>query len=70
LDGKSHEVNVLDALVIEPGAYNLYKLHAMNVSFAKRAKKNASFKRRFSHRVDRSKTNVICDQTGVLAFLF
>ena len=76
-DGKTHEVNILDDLVIEPGAYylmdrgyldfaRLYRLHVMNAFFVTRAKSNTKFKRRYSHPVDRTASNVICDQTGVL----
>ena len=76
-DGKTHEVNILDDLVMEPGAYylmdrgyldfaRLYRLHVMNAFFVTRAKSNTKFKRRYSHPVDRTASNVICDQTGVL----
>ncbi len=76
-DGKTHEVNVLDDLMIEPGAYylmdrgyldfaRLYKLHVTNAFFVTRAKSNTQFKRRYSHPVDRTTGNVLCDQTGVL----
>jgi len=54
-DGKTQEVNVLDDLVLEPGAF-----------FVTRAKRNTQFKRRYSHPVDQINTTVICDQTGVL----
>lgn len=80
-DGKTHEVNILDDLVIEPGAYylmdrgyldftRLYKLHVMNAFFVTRAKSNTKFKRRYSHPVDRATTNVMCDQTGVLTVIY
>ncbi len=80
-DGKTHEVNILDDLVIEPGAYylmdrgyldfaRLYRLHAMNAFFVTRAKSNTKFKRRYSHPVDRTTSNVICDQTGVLPLFY
>ena len=76
-DGKTHEVNILDDFAIEPGAYylmdrghldfgRLYKLHAMNAFFVTRAKSNTKFKRRYSHPVDQTTSNVVCDQTGIL----
>ncbi len=76
-DGKTHEVTVLDALVIEPGAFylldrgyldfgRLFALHQSHAFFVTRAKRNTQFKRRYSHPVDRTTTNVLCDQTGVL----
>ncbi|MBC3911625.1 IS4 family transposase [Undibacterium umbellatum] len=80
-DGKTHEVNILDDLVIEPGAYylmdrgyldfaRLYSLHATGAFFVTRAKSNTKFKRRYSHPVDRATSNVICDQTGVLPLFY
>ncbi|PXX37898.1 IS4 family transposase [Undibacterium pigrum] len=80
-DGKTHEVNILDDLVIEPGAYylmdrgyldfaRLYNLHATGAFFVTRAKSNTKFKRRYSHPVDRATSNVICDQTGVLPLFY
>lgn len=76
-DGKMHEVNTLDHLVIEPGAYylldrgyldfaRLYVIHQSGAFFVTRAKSNTKFKRRYSKPVDRHTTNVICDQIGVL----
>jgi hypothetical protein len=75
-DGKLHEVNILDQLVPEPGAFyimdrgfhdftRLYRLHQAGSFFVTRAKSNTQFQRRFSHRVDRN-TGLICDQTIVL----
>jgi len=76
-DGKTHEVTVLDELVIEPGAFylldrgyldfgRLYSLHQSQAFFVTRAKGNTRFKRRYSRPVDRAITNVLCDQTGML----
>ena len=76
-DGKTQEVTVLDDLVIEPGAFylldrgyldfdRLFALHQSHAFFVTRAKRNTQFKRRYSHPVDRTTTNVLCDQTGVL----
>jgi len=75
-DGKLHDVNVLDLLLPEPGAFyimdrgyidfeRLYRLHAAGSFFVTRAKSNLKAHRRYSHPVDRS-TGLICDQTIVL----
>ena len=77
-DGKTHEVNVMDDLVLEPGAFylmdrgyldfaRLFVIHEAKAFFVTRAKSNTKFKRRYSHPVDRATTAVICDQTGVLS---
>ena len=76
-DGKTHEVNLLDELVLEPGAFylldrgyldlaRLFVIHEAKAFFVTRAKRNTRFTRRYSHPVDRSGTAVLCDQTGVL----
>ena len=75
-DGKLHDVNVLDLLVPEPGAFyvmdrgyidfeRLHRLHDAGSYFVTRAKSNLKAVRRYSHPVDRS-TGLICDQTIVL----
>ena len=80
-DGKTHEINVLDALLIEPGAYylldrgyldfaRLLAIHQAQAFFVTRAKPNTQFRRRYSHPVDRINTNVLCDQTGGLTVYF
>ena len=80
-DGKTHEVNILDALIIEPGAYylldrgyldfgRLFAIHQAQAFFVTRAKSNTKFKRRYSHPVDRISTNVLCDQVGVLTVFY
>lgn len=80
-NGKTHEVNVLDDLPIEAGAIylldrgyldfaRLYAIHLAQAFFITRAKSNTKFKRRYSHPVDRIKTNVLCDQTGVLTVFY
>lgn len=80
-DGKTHEVNVLDDLPIEAGAFylldrgyldfaRLYAMHQAQAFFVTRAKSNTKFKRRYSHPVDREATNVVCDQTGVLTVFY
>ncbi|MDP8208659.1 MAG: IS4 family transposase [Candidatus Electryonea clarkiae] len=71
-----HDVNMLDRLAIEPGAFividkayldfkRLYTLSQNAVFFVIRAKKNMKFHRVYSHPVDRS-SGIICDQTIVL----
>ncbi|MDA1117797.1 MAG: IS4 family transposase [Proteobacteria bacterium] len=80
-DGKTHEVNILDDLIIEPGAYylldrgyldfsRLFSIHQAQAFFVTRAKSNTKFKRRYSHPVDRINTNVLCDQAGVLTVFY
>ena len=75
-DGKLHDVNVLDLLLPEPGAFyimdrgyidfdRLYQLNEAKCFFVIRAKSNLKAQRRYSHPIDRS-TGLICDQTVVL----
>jgi len=75
-DGKMHDVNILDHLVPEAGAFyvmdrgyldfeRLARLDDAKAFFVTRAKSNTKVKRRYSHPVDRD-TGVICDQTVVL----
>jgi Transposase DDE domain/Domain of unknown function (DUF4372) len=75
-DGKMHDVNVLDILPIEAGAFyvmdrgyldyaRLYKLHQSSAFFVTRAKRGMDARRVYSAEVDRS-TGVICDQTITL----
>ena len=77
-DGKVHEVNTLDLLHIESGAYylldrgyldfqQLFVIHQAGAFFVTRAKSNTKFKRRYSNPVDRASSNIVCDQTGVLS---
>lgn len=74
-DGKLHEVNVLDELMPEVGAFyimdrgftdfaRLYRLHEAGSFFVIRSKSNLKAQRRYSHPVDRS-TGLICDQTVI-----
>jgi hypothetical protein len=76
-DGKVHDVNILDELVIEAGAFyvmdrgyiDFERLHAFTLSlafFVVRTKQNILLRRRYSHPVDKS-TGVRSDQTVVLA---
>ena len=78
--GKLHEVNVLDHLVPEPGAFyimdrgfldftRLYRFHQAGSFFITRAKSNTQAQRRYSHRVDR-RTGLVCDQTIILTGQF
>jgi transposase len=74
--GKVHEVNILDQLHFEAGAFyvmdrgyldfaRLYKLHLASAFFVTRAKKRFDFQRLYSQPVDRT-TGVLCDQTVTL----
>ena len=76
-DGKMHDVNALDLLRPEPGAYYVmdrgyldferrYRLHEACSFFVTRAKSNLKAERRYSHPVDRT-TGLICDQTVILS---
>ncbi|MGO8780100.1 MAG: IS4 family transposase [Rhodomicrobium sp.] len=75
-DGKMHDVNILDHLVPEAGAFyvmdrgyvdfeRLAKLDGAGSFFVTRAKSNMKARRRYSHPVGRT-TGLICDQTVVL----
>ena len=75
-EAKLHDVNVLDLLVPEPGAFyimdrgyvdfeRLFLLHRLGAFFVVRAKSNIKFRRRYSAAADKS-TGVRCDQTIVL----
>jgi hypothetical protein len=79
-DGKMHDVNVLDELIAEAGAFyvmdrgyldfvRLYRLHAAGAFFLTRAKSNLKAQRRYSHPVDRA-TGLICDQTITLSVYY
>jgi len=71
-DGKGHDVNILDSLIYETGAFyivdkgyydfeRLYRIERSNAFFVIRAKRNLKFKRIYSHSVDRL-TGLKCDQ--------
>ena len=71
-DGKTHEVNVLDILSFEAGAFyvmdrgyldfsRLFTLHQSGAFFVTRAKRGMNAHRVYSMKVDRS-TGIICDQ--------
>jgi transposase len=74
--GSVHDVNLLDALVPEPGSFivldrgyidfeRLYRLQLAMAYFVIRAKSNLTFRRRYSHAYDRA-SGVRSDQTIVL----
>jgi IS4 transposase len=75
-DGKMHEVNVLDILVLEPGAFyvmdrgyldfsRLFQMHQAGAFFVTRAKSNMNARRVYSAKVDRA-SGIICDQAIAL----
>jgi Transposase DDE domain/Domain of unknown function (DUF4372) len=75
-DGKLHDVNILDTLPIESGAFyvmdrgyvdfaRLYNIHQLAAFFVTRAKDNMNARRIYSSKVDRS-TGSICDQIIVM----
>ncbi len=75
-DGKMHEVNVLDMLAPEAGAFyvmdrgyvdyaRLYALHQAGSFFVTRAKSNMDARRVYSAATDRE-TGVVCDQRVML----
>jgi len=74
--GKVHDVNILDQLSFEPGAFyimdrgyldfaRLYRLHLSGAFFVTRAKKNFRCQRRYSRPVDKA-SGLRFDQTVVL----
>src|SRR5205823_1006006 len=75
-DGKLHDVNVLDQLIVEPGAFyimdrgfidfeRLYRFQLEGAFFVIQARGNLSAKRRYSQPVDRH-SGLVCDHTVVL----
>jgi hypothetical protein len=73
--GRVHDVNILDLLNIEPGAYyimdrgyldfsRLYKINQSQAFFITRAKRNTQLRRLYSQPADKF-SGVICDQTVV-----
>lgn len=72
-DGLCHDVNVLDILEFESGAFyvmdrgyldwiRLHRIHQQGAFFVTRAKKNLAFERVYSHSVDKA-CGLGCDQT-------
>ena len=75
-DGKTHDVNILDEFLPEPGAFyvmdrayvdfqRLFVFTLCSSFFVVRTKKNILLQRRYSHPVDKS-TGVRSDQTVIL----
>ena len=75
-NGKLHDVNILDILIPEPGAFyimdrgyldfeRLYIFTQLLSFFVTRAKKNTKFRRIYSRQVDRT-DGLRCDQTVML----
>lgn len=75
-DGKVHDVNILDLLILEPGAFyimdrayldfeRLYHMHQCLAYFVVREKRNFVYKRLYSNKVDKNK-GFKCDQTIML----
>ncbi|MDP1758952.1 MAG: IS4 family transposase [Thermodesulfovibrionales bacterium] len=75
-DGSVHDMNILDAIPIEPGAFYVMdrgyldytRLHAISLAagfFVIRSKSNLRCRRVYSHQIDRA-TGLRCDQTIVL----
>ncbi len=75
-DGKLHDVNVLDLLIPEPGAFyimdrgyldfgRLFTLNQAGAFFVIRATSNIRYTRRYSHSIDRS-NGLLCDQRILL----
>lgn len=79
-DGKLHEVNTLDILPLEAGAFyvmdrgyldfaRLYSISQHSSFFVIRAKSNLKCRRVYSHQIDRG-TGLICDQSVMLTGLY
>jgi hypothetical protein len=79
-DGSVHDVNILDELITEIGAFyvvdkgyidfeRLYKLNISSAYFVTRAKTNLQFKRIYSHQVDKS-LGLVCDQSIFLTGIY
>src|SRR5262245_40311688 len=79
-DGKYHEINLLDELIVEPGAFyvmdrgyidfeRLFRLSDAGSFFVTRAKSNLKVQRRYSRKVDKRK-GLTCDQTVVLTVFY
>lgn len=71
-DGKVHDLNILDELIPEPGAFyimdrayidflRLYNLRLCSAFFVTRSKKNLQYRRLYSQPIDKS-TGLRCDQ--------
>ncbi len=76
-EARPHDVNVLDSLILEPGAYyvmdrgymdfaRLYRIARSGAFFVTRLKRNVKLRRRYSHPKDAS-LGILSDQTVVAA---
>jgi len=79
-EGTVHDVNVLDELIPEPGAFyimdrgyldfeRLYLLNQCMAFFVIRSKSNTRFRRLYSHPINKA-TGLRCDQTVVLTGVY
>jgi transposase len=79
-DGSVHDVNILDEIIPEPGAFyimdrayldfsRLHTTHCSLAFFVTRARKRFNCRRLYSHPVDKS-TGLRCDQTIVLTSFY
>jgi hypothetical protein len=79
-DGKVHDLNILDQLVPEPGAFYLMdrgyldferlgRLAAAGSFFVTRARSDLKVQRQYSRPVDKS-TGLMCDQTVLLTWFY
>ena len=79
-EGAVHDVNFLDHLPVEPGAYyvmdrgyldyeRLHRIHSQGAFFITRPKKNYRYRRLYSHPIDKS-IGLRCDQTVVLVSFY
>jgi len=75
-DGKLHDVNVLDLMAPEAGAFylmdrayldfqRLYEIHSAGAFYITRAKSNTDLRRLYSAATDRA-VGIMCDQTALL----
>lgn len=75
--GKEHDIYFLDRIIFQPGVYYIFdrgyldfqrwhKIHRAGSFYVTRAKANLSFRRLYSHPVDKS-TGVRCDQVIALS---
>ena len=82
-DGKMHDVNVLDILVPEAGAFyimdrgyldftRLFKINQAGAFFVTRTKSNTVYRRRYSHAVtaEEKSYGIRCDQTIILTGVY
>ena len=79
-DGKVHEVNILDTLILEPGSFyvmdrgyldfaRLYIFHLAKAFFVVRCKNKIKYRRIYSRPVNKT-TGLRCDQTIILTGVY